>query len=62
MAKKILIVYLVYTVVVFLLNTYVLKEAYFDAILKAVLSGVVFTAIYAFVAMKNEKRNEEVKR
>lgn len=61
MAKKILLVYLAYTVVVFLFNTYILKEMYTDALIKSVISGVVFTAIYAFVVMRNEKRGQEKK-
>jgi hypothetical protein len=62
MARKIFIVYLVYTVVVYLLNTYFFKENYSDAIIKAVLSGVVFTALYAFLVMKNEKKQNEGKK
>ena len=62
MAKKVLLVYLVYTVVVFFINTYILKEIYTDALIKAVLSGVVFTALYAFVVMRNEKREQENKK
>ena len=62
MAKKVLLVYLVYTVVVFFINTYILKEIYTDALIKAVLSGVVFTALYAFVVMRNEKREQEKKK
>jgi hypothetical protein len=56
MARKIFIVYLVYTVVVFLSNTYIFKENYSDALIKAVLSGVIFTAVYAFISMRGEKR------
>jgi len=56
MARKIFIVYLVYTVVVFLSNTYLFKENYSDALIKAVLSGVIFTAVYAFISMRSEKR------
>lgn len=62
MAKKVLLVYLVYTVIVFFINTYILKEIYTDALIKAVLSGVVFTALYAFVVMRNEKREQEKKK
>jgi uncharacterized membrane protein YfcA len=61
MARKILVVYAVYTVIVFLLNTYIFKENYTDALLKAVLSGVVFTAIYAIFTMRNEKRQADEK-
>jgi galactitol-specific phosphotransferase system IIC component len=61
MARKILLVYAVYTIIVFLINTYFFKEDYTDALLKAVLSGVVFTAIYAIITMRNEKRQEEEK-
>jgi predicted cation transporter len=52
----------VYTIIVFLINTYFFKEDYTDALLKAVLSGVVFTAIYAIITMRNEKRQEEEKK
>jgi galactitol-specific phosphotransferase system IIC component len=62
MARKILLVYAVYTIIVFLINTYFFKEDYSDALLKAVLSGVVFTAIYAIITMRNEKRQEEEKK
>jgi len=61
MARKILLVYAVYTIIVFLINTYFFKEDYTDALLKAVLSGIVFTAIYAIITMRNEKRQEEEK-
>ena len=61
MARKILLVYAVYTISVFLINTYFFKEDYTDALLKAVLSGIVFTAIYAIITMRNEKRQEEEK-
>lgn len=61
MARKILVVYAVYTVIVFLINTYVIKENYTDALLKAVLSGVVFAALYAIVLMRNEKRQNDEK-
>jgi galactitol-specific phosphotransferase system IIC component len=59
MARRILVVYVIYTVVVFLLNTYIFKENYTDALVKAVLSGVVFTAIYAVIVMRAEKRRDE---
>jgi hypothetical protein len=59
MAKKILVVYVIYTVIVFLLNTYFFKENYTDALVKAVFSGVVFTAIYAVIVMRAEKRKDE---
>ena len=61
MARKILLVYVVYTVVVFLFYTYVIKEDYINALIKSVISGVVFTALYAFLVMRNEKRQEEEK-
>ena len=61
MARKILVVYAVYTVIVFLINTYIFKENYTDALLKAVLSGVVFTAIYAIIVMRHDKRQPEEK-
>jgi uncharacterized MnhB-related membrane protein len=61
MAKKVLVVYIVYTVIVFLTNTYIFKEAYSDALIKAVLSGVLFTTVYAFIVMRNEKKQEEKK-
>lgn len=59
MARKILVVYLVYTVIVFLAYTYIFKENYNNALLKSIISGVIFTAIYAFLAMRNEKRTLE---
>jgi len=61
MAKKILVVYLIYTVIVFFYNTYIAKEIYTDALIKAVLSGVLFTAVYAFIVLRNEKREQEKK-
>ena len=61
MARKILLVYAVYTIIVFLINTYFFKEDYTDALLKAVLSGIIFAAIYAIITMRNEKRQEEEK-
>lgn len=61
MAKKILVVYLIYTVVVFLFNKYIAKEIYTDALIKAVLSGVLFTVFYAFIVMRNEKRQQDKK-
>ena len=59
MARKILVVYIAYTVIVFMLNTYFFKEEYGDALVKAVLSGVVFTALYAIIVMRAEKRRDE---
>jgi uncharacterized membrane protein (DUF485 family) len=59
MARKILVVYVVYTVIVFLINTYFFKEDYTDALVKAVLSGVVFAALYAVITMRAEKRRDE---
>lgn len=61
MARKILVVYALYTVIVFLTNTYIFKENYTDALLKAVISGVLFTAIYAVIIMRHEKRQPEEK-
>ena len=61
MAKKILLVYLVYTVVVFLIYTYVFKQMYTDSLIKSVLSGVLFTVFYAFIIMRREKREKEKK-
>ena len=61
MARKLIVAYFVYTVLIFLSNTYIFKEAYADAIIKAVLSGVVFTAVYAFIIIRNEKRQNEEK-
>jgi hypothetical protein len=61
MARKILVVYVAYTVIVFLINTYFFKEEYGDALIKAVLSGVLFTAVYAVIVMRAEKRREEEK-
>ena len=59
MARKLFIAYIVYTALVFLMNSYVFKQNYADAILKAVLSGVLFTAIYAVVILRAEKRRNE---
>jgi arginine exporter protein ArgO len=61
MARKLIIAYFVYTVLIFLSNTYIFKESYADAIVKAVLSGVVFTAVYAFIIIRNEKRQNDEK-
>jgi len=61
MARKILVLYSIYTVIVFLINTYAFKENYTDALLKAVISGVLFTAIYAVILMRNEKRQNDEK-
>ncbi len=61
MARKILVVYLVYTVIVFLVYTYIIKEEYINALFKSIISGVIFTAVYAFLAMRNEKRALEEK-
>jgi RsiW-degrading membrane proteinase PrsW (M82 family) len=62
MARKIFIVYLVYTVIVFLFYDYVIKSNYADAILKAVLSGVVFTAVYVILLSRAAKREDEKKK
>jgi len=62
MARKIFIVYLVYTVIVFLFYNYVMKANYADAILKAVLSGVVFTAVYTILLSRAAKREDEKKK
>jgi uncharacterized BrkB/YihY/UPF0761 family membrane protein len=62
MARKVFIVYLVYTVVVFLFYSYVIKANYADAILKSVLSGVVFTAIYVILSSRAAKREAEKKK
>jgi len=61
MARKVFIIYLVYTVVVFLFYSYVMKAVYADAILKAVLSGVVFTAVYVILLSRAAKREDEKK-
>jgi membrane associated rhomboid family serine protease len=61
MARKIFIAYLIYTVIIFLVNSYILKENYVDAIVKAVLSGVVFAALYAIVLSRAAKRQDENK-
>ena len=62
MARKIFIVYLVYTVIVFLFYNYIMKANYADAILKAVLSGVVFTAVYTVLLSRAAKREDEKKK
>jgi hypothetical protein len=59
MARKIFIVYLVYTVILFLFYNYIMKADYADAILKAVLSGVVFTAVYTILLSRAAKREDE---
>jgi len=61
MARKILVVYLIYTVIVFFINSYVFKEEYSDALIKSVISGVLFTALFAFLMMRNEKRQQDEK-
>lgn len=62
MARKVFIAYIVYVAVVFLANTYLLKEQFTDAIVKAVLSGVVFTLIYYVILARQEKRKDEAKK
>jgi len=62
MARKVFIIYLVYTVIVFLFFRYFSGAIYADAILKAVLSGVVFTAIYVILASRAAKREDEKKK
>jgi hypothetical protein len=62
MAKKILVVYLAYTVIVFFFYTYIQKASYADSLIKSVISGVVFTALYAFIVMRNEKRQQDEKK
>jgi len=59
MARKILIVYIAYTVLVFLANTYIFKDSYTDALVKAVISGVVFTVLYAVIVLRREGRKNE---
>jgi len=61
MARKILVVYLIYTVIVFFINSYIFKEEYTDALIKSVISGVLFTALFAFLMMRNDKRQEDEK-
>jgi hypothetical protein len=62
MARKVFIAYIVYVAVVFLVNTYLLKEQFTDAIVKAVLSGVVFTMFYYIILARQEKRKDEEKK
>jgi len=62
MARKVLIIYIVYVVIVFLVNTYILKESYSDALVKAVLSGVIFTTIYYIITARAAKRADENKK
>jgi len=61
MARKLIIAYFIYTVFIFLSNTYIFKENYADAIIKTVISGVIFTAIYALIILRAEKRRNEKK-
>jgi uncharacterized membrane protein (GlpM family) len=61
MARKLFIAYFVYVAVVFLFNSYLMKENYADAIIKAVISGVIFAGIYAIVIIRAEKREKEKK-
>jgi len=61
MARKIFIAYIIYIAIIFLVNDYILKENYVDAIVKAVLSGVVFAALYAIVLSRAAKRQDEKK-
>jgi len=61
MARKLIIAYFIYTVFIFLSNTYIFKENYADAIIKAVISGVIFTALYAVIILRAEKRRNEKK-
>jgi uncharacterized MnhB-related membrane protein len=61
MVRKIFIAYVIYVAVVFLANTYIFKEEFIDAVVKAVLSGVVFTFIYFVILAKAEKRKNEEK-
>jgi uncharacterized membrane protein (GlpM family) len=59
MARKLFIAYFVYVAVVFLFNSYIMNYA--DAIIKAVISGVIFTGIYAILLFRAEKREKEKK-
>ena len=59
MVRKVFIAYFVYIVVVFFINTYILKENYSDAIIKSVISGVVFTTLYYIILVRAEKRQKE---
>ena len=61
MARKILVVYLLYTVIVFLFYSYIIKEDYINALIKSIISGIVFTVLYAFLMMRNEKKQLEEK-
>jgi uncharacterized MnhB-related membrane protein len=61
MILKLFIAYIVYTTLIFFANTYLFKENYVDAIIKAVLSGVVFTGAYAFIIIRAKKYKEEKK-
>jgi len=45
----------------FFINSYVFKEEYTDALIKSVISGVLFTALFAFLMMRNEKRQQDEK-
>ena len=61
MARKLIIAYFLYTVTIFLSNTYLFKENYADSIIKAVISGVIFTALYAVIILRAEKRRNDKK-
>ena len=61
MARKILLIYIIYTLIVFLFYTYIVKVDYINALVKSIISGVVFTALYAFLLMRKEKKQEEEK-
>jgi hypothetical protein len=59
MVRKVFVAYFVYVVVVFFINTYILKENYSDAIIKSVISGVIFTTLYYIILVRAEKRRAE---
>ena len=59
MIRRVFAAYFIYVVVVFFINTYVFKENYSDAIIKSVISGVVFTTLYYIILVRAEKRRKE---
>ena len=59
MVRKVFAAYFIYVVVVFFINTYIFKENYSDAIIKSVISGVVFTTLYYIILVRAEKRQAE---
>ncbi len=53
-----MVIYLVYTVVIFLFFTYIMKEDYSNALVKSIISGVLFTVFCAYYLGKKEKEKQ----